>query len=141
LLEIPYVYSLCLHDLHDDTVHVAEMRVTVAGPAWRGARRADVTARATHAAIAGPWNTTHSSFRHRWTKCFSLTLLLTAVHILWIRVERCGLTRNTHIYFSVLLLCDLKFLVGLSVRTLNAYMCSDLECTSFVSSFHVPCWP
>jgi hypothetical protein len=60
LLEISNVHTLSLHDLHDDAVHVVEMRVTVAGPTWRGARQADVATGTTHAAVPRPWNTGHT---------------------------------------------------------------------------------
>lgn len=54
LLEISNVHALSLHDLHDNAVHVVEMRVTVAGPTWRGARRADVATGTTHTAVPRP---------------------------------------------------------------------------------------
>jgi hypothetical protein len=60
LLEISDVYAFCLHDLHNDAVHVTEVRVAVARSAWRRARGGDVATRTTHTAIARTWNTGHT---------------------------------------------------------------------------------
>lgn len=51
LMEISDVYAFCLHDLHDDAVHVTEVRIAVARSSCRRTWGGDVAAGTTYSAV------------------------------------------------------------------------------------------